>query len=223
MEGNTNFSFSKYSPSQLFSKSICSIITNSPLFQRKSSILQEEIKRPSLVRQNNMALKKQTLENQVIYRKSNKVRTKSRPKTLSAALNGPKAKICFTDFFSENMKREFVKMGRLDAIEKFTMANSSKLSKPLKLSHEPLSESQAEIFKYKLLSRESKSKDLFHSKSCKSVSQNPGTDFKRIIGFCEDSRVQNMKLKKDISKTTNLLRSQFQSLIKSSSYNSGFI
>ena len=131
------------------------------------------------------------------------------------SLNGPKAKICFTDFFSENMKREFIKMGRLDVIEKFTMANSSKLAKPLKLSHDPLSESQAEIFKYKLLSRESKSKDLFHSKSCKSVSMNPGTDFKRIIGFCEDTRAQNMQLKKDISKTTNLLRNQFQSLIKS--------
>lgn len=215
MEGNPNFSLSKYTPSQLFNKSICSILLKSPLLYKELPDLQEENKRPELIRQNNLAIKKKTLEKQVIFRKSTIVRTKSRPKTLSAALNGPKAKICFTDFFSENMKRDFLKMGRLDAIEKFTMANAQK---PSKLSKNPQSESPTEIIKNKLLVREGRSKDSFQSRTCKSLSLNPGADFKRIIGFCEDTRAQNIKLKKDLSKTTNLLRNQFENLIKSSSH-----
>ena len=220
MEGNPNFSLGKYKPSQLFNKSISSLLSKSPLLYKELSDLQEENNRPDLIRQNNIALKKRTLEKQVIFRKSPIVRTKSRPKTLSAALNGPKAKICFTDFFSENMKRDFLKMGRLDAIEKFTMANPQKPSKPLK---KPYSESPTEIIKNKLLVRESKSKDSIHSRNSKSLSLNPGADFKRIIGFCEDTRAQNVRLKKDLSKTTNLLRNQFENLIKSSSYKYQFI
>jgi hypothetical protein len=184
------------------------------------SPIEEDSKRPELLRQNNLAIKKHPTvkQNPVIFRKNCVIRTKSRPKTLSAALNGPKAKICFTDFFSENMKREFLKMGRLDAIEKFTMATPSKT---LKKFTAPLAENIADSIKNKLLLRE-RAKDVNVSRASKSFSVNPGQDFKKIIGICEDTRAQNVKLKKDIKKTTCLMRDQFQKLLRSSSHHSEF-
>lgn len=165
--------------------------------------------KPVLLRQNNLALnlskKPESLPKPL-------VRKKSRPKTLSAALNGPMGKICFTDFFSENMKREFVKMGRLDVLATFAMSNNIKPAQQADSINPVPSDNE---FKNKLLLRETRSRVKSEYRKGRSVICRK--DMRQLMGICDNTRVENDKLKKSISKTALVLKDQYLSLLRSSS------
>lgn len=169
-----------------------------------------------LHRQNNLALKKsQKPETPLAQLSKPLTRKKSRPKTLSAALNGPVGKICFTDFFSENMKREFVKMGRIDVLATFAMSNNSK---PVQQPEPTFSLNLNDVFRNKLLSREGRTREKYEkSEGNRRRSMVGRKDVKSLIGICDDTRVENNKLKKDINKTVVALKDQYLSLLRSSS------
>lgn len=169
-----------------------------------------------LNRQNNLALKKsQKPETPLTHSSKPITRKKSRPKTLSAALNGPVGKICFTDFFSENMKRDFIKMGRLDVLATFAMSNNSK---PVQQPEPAFSLNLNDVFRNKMLSRECRSREKNEkSELIRGKSALCRKDVKSLIGICDDTRVENNKLKKDISKTVMALKDQYLRILRSSS------
>lgn len=175
-------------------------------------------KKPAFQRQNNIALNNYSkiyeLEHQpnpVVFR----IKKKRAPKTLAPNCNGPTGKICSTDFWSDNMKREVLKMGRLDALESFS--GTAPIEKAPSKKEIDFHFTLNDMFKNKLLSREIIEKDNTEYDTRRPKSTDLQRDISYIVNVCNDTRTENSKLRKDMSKTTMLLKKEFMSIMKKSS------
>ena len=126
--------------------------------------------------------------------------------TMTSIFNPPPGKILHTDFWSNNMKREALKIGGVNALMSFKLKNSQKskgkqkaeadLPLPNIFMGEP---SSSLMYERRKNTRRAKSTDL-------------SSELNFIIGRCDHSHELNSKLRQDISKTGKLLKKECKSM-----------
>ena len=145
---------------------------------------------------------------------NNIARIKLNYKTINSITKASNAKICYTDFWSENMKTEVLKMGRIDALESFSGVEQPQKTL-FKKEEEETGSLLSENFKNRLLSRERLYKSC-HNENKKPKSKNTSFDISYIVDVCNQSRTQNKLLKKSMHKTSVFLKKEFNSIMKRS-------
>ena len=133
-------------------------------------------------------------------------------RTMTTIFDGPRGKILHTDFWSNHMKREAVRIGGISAFISFSEKNkrNSELKQipevdlPIqKLFH--VESSNNLIQNREKVSRRTKSDDL-------------SNELNFIIDRCNHSRELNSKLRQDIANTGKLLKKESKSLFNTSLY-----
>lgn len=182
--------------------------------QRKDAILNQKTTISTVETTSSPQLSKLSIQRKSMSQTTKISRKLEKKVSRRTIFNTRQSRILYTDFWSETMKKEVVRMGRIDALRSYEKIDSRFPDKKIeKVVEEKLP--LFDIFQVKHFPDRNCIQSLFEKKP---KHPNMSREINYIMEICNDTRELNKKLKIDISRTSLALKNQCKGVLNKSAY-----